>query len=116
MTQAPSVYADLTVAENLAYFAALAGVGKDRVAAVIEQVDLGGHRGLFPRHYQGESVARSLHRLFDGIGDGPLKIVIGNGLKAEGNLILARTSRRLGSGGKNGSRREQKQCRHSHNP
>jgi ABC-2 type transport system ATP-binding protein len=41
MTQAPSVYADLTVAENLAYFGALVGVGKTRLAEVIEQVDLG---------------------------------------------------------------------------
>jgi ABC-2 type transport system ATP-binding protein len=43
MTQAPSVYADLTVAENLAYFGALVGSGKDRIAQVIEQVDLGAH-------------------------------------------------------------------------
>jgi ABC-2 type transport system ATP-binding protein len=41
MTQAPSVYSDLTVLENLAYFGALAGVGKDRLAEVIEQVELG---------------------------------------------------------------------------
>jgi ABC-2 type transport system ATP-binding protein len=43
MTQATSVYSDLTVAENLAYFAAIQGVGSKRVATVVEQVDLGGH-------------------------------------------------------------------------
>ena len=36
VTQSPSVYADLTVAENLRYFAAVAGV---RRAALTEQVD-----------------------------------------------------------------------------
>jgi ABC-2 type transport system ATP-binding protein len=40
MTQAPSVYADLSVAENLEYFARLLGVGSERVAAVIETVSL----------------------------------------------------------------------------
>jgi ABC-2 type transport system ATP-binding protein len=42
MTQAPSVYGDLTVAENLDYFAALLGVGKERITQVIDQVDLAG--------------------------------------------------------------------------
>jgi ABC-2 type transport system ATP-binding protein len=39
-TQAPSVYADLTVRENLAYFGRVLGVGADRVAAVLDDVDL----------------------------------------------------------------------------
>jgi ABC-2 type transport system ATP-binding protein len=43
MTQSASVYADLTVTENVAYFGALVGAGKDRVAEVIERVDLTAH-------------------------------------------------------------------------
>jgi len=42
VTQAPSVYGDLSVAENLAYFGALYGVGADRIAKTIETVGLGG--------------------------------------------------------------------------
>jgi ABC-2 type transport system ATP-binding protein len=45
MTQAPSVYADLTVTENLVYFGALLGVAKGRVAEVIDQVGLAGQAG-----------------------------------------------------------------------
>ena len=41
MTQAPSVYADLTVRENLDYFGRILGVSRDRVASVISLVDLG---------------------------------------------------------------------------
>jgi ABC-2 type transport system ATP-binding protein len=40
VTQAPSVYADLTVRENLGYFARLVGVGPERVDAVMERVAL----------------------------------------------------------------------------
>jgi ABC-2 type transport system ATP-binding protein len=40
MTQAPSVYADLTVLENLRYFARIVGAGEDRVAQVLRDVDL----------------------------------------------------------------------------
>ncbi|MDR2453619.1 MAG: ABC transporter ATP-binding protein [Bifidobacteriaceae bacterium] len=58
MTQAASVYADLTVAENLEYFAALAGVGRDRVAAVTEQVDLGRHRSDTVRDLSGGERSR----------------------------------------------------------
>ncbi|MDR2379854.1 MAG: ABC transporter ATP-binding protein [Bifidobacteriaceae bacterium] len=43
MTQAPSVYGDLTVWENLQYFGALADCGARRIAAVLEQVDLVDH-------------------------------------------------------------------------
>jgi ABC-2 type transport system ATP-binding protein len=45
MTQSPSVYADLTVAENLRYFGALLDAGPGRVAEVMNQVDLVGHAG-----------------------------------------------------------------------
>ena len=40
MTQAPSVYADLTVLENLRYFAALVG-GRERIVSVVATVGLG---------------------------------------------------------------------------
>ncbi len=42
VTQAPSVYGDLSVAENLRYFGTLVGVGAERIAATIETVGLGG--------------------------------------------------------------------------
>ncbi|WP_035801033.1 ABC transporter ATP-binding protein [Kitasatospora mediocidica] len=42
VTQAPSVYADLSVAENLRYFAAVLGVPKSDPARVIAQVGLDG--------------------------------------------------------------------------
>jgi ABC-2 type transport system ATP-binding protein len=41
VTQAPSVYRDLTVRENLRYFAAILGVGAPRVDEVIDEVALG---------------------------------------------------------------------------
>lgn len=40
VTQAPSVYADLTVVENLRFFARVVGVGRTEVDAMIETVDL----------------------------------------------------------------------------
>jgi ABC-2 type transport system ATP-binding protein len=40
VTQAPSIYADLTVGENLDYFAAILGTDRKRVAAVLGSVDL----------------------------------------------------------------------------
>jgi ABC-2 type transport system ATP-binding protein len=42
LTQAPSVYGDLTVTENLRYFGALFGVGAERIATTIDTVGLGG--------------------------------------------------------------------------
>jgi ABC-2 type transport system ATP-binding protein len=44
VTQAPSVYDDLTVRENLEYFARIVGVGRDRVEGVIDRVGLRGQR------------------------------------------------------------------------
>jgi ABC-2 type transport system ATP-binding protein len=47
VTQSASVYSDLSVAENLRHFAALAGLrgaaARDAVAAAVTAVDLGGH-------------------------------------------------------------------------
>ena len=40
VTQAPSVYGDLTVTENLTYFARVLGVERERVDATIERVEL----------------------------------------------------------------------------
>ncbi len=42
VTQAPSVYGDLSISENLRYFAAVVGVGQKRVAEVIHTVGLAG--------------------------------------------------------------------------
>jgi ABC-2 type transport system ATP-binding protein len=43
VTQAPSVYGDLSVSENLRYFAAVVGVGQERIREVIQTVGLDGH-------------------------------------------------------------------------
>jgi ABC-2 type transport system ATP-binding protein len=43
VTQEPSVYGDLSVTENLRFYAAVLGVPGDDVARVIEAVDLGDH-------------------------------------------------------------------------
>jgi ABC-2 type transport system ATP-binding protein len=42
LTQAPSVYGDLSVAENLVYFARILDVPRERVESVLETVDLAG--------------------------------------------------------------------------
>ena len=42
-TQSPSVYADLTVGENLDYFAAILGVGAREIEDVLETVGLAAH-------------------------------------------------------------------------
>jgi len=42
VTQAPSVYGDLSVSENLRYFAAVVGAGLQRIGEVIEVVRLSG--------------------------------------------------------------------------
>ncbi|AEE45017.1 ABC transporter ATP-binding protein [Cellulomonas fimi] len=43
VTQAPSVYVDLTVTENLRYAAAILGLGQREVDRAIDEVDLGAH-------------------------------------------------------------------------
>lgn len=45
LTQAPSVYSDLSAAENLRYFAAVVDEGPDRIAEVIDTVGLTGREG-----------------------------------------------------------------------
>jgi ABC-2 type transport system ATP-binding protein len=44
VTQAASVYDDLTVAENLAFFARVLGAGHDSVGRAVDAVDLGAER------------------------------------------------------------------------
>lgn len=45
LTQSPSVYPDLSVAENVAYFASLYGLGKPASDRVLSRVGLGGQSG-----------------------------------------------------------------------
>jgi ABC-2 type transport system ATP-binding protein len=45
VTQAPSVYGDLSVDENLRYFASIVGVARDRVEELLDTVGLTGVRG-----------------------------------------------------------------------
>jgi ABC-2 type transport system ATP-binding protein len=45
VTQAPSVYTDLSIAENLRFFASVVGADKARIAEVVEIVGLGGFEG-----------------------------------------------------------------------
>jgi ABC-2 type transport system ATP-binding protein len=53
MTQAPSVYGDLTVRENLGFFAAVLGVAGDRIDAVIDTVRVPDRRGQLVRDLSG---------------------------------------------------------------
>jgi ABC-2 type transport system ATP-binding protein len=46
LTQAPAVYRDLTVGENLRYFAAVLGAGPERVDQVLEDVSLRDEAGI----------------------------------------------------------------------
>jgi ABC-2 type transport system ATP-binding protein len=45
LTQAPAVYGDLTVRENLGYFAAVAGADRDRIARLVSRMRLDGLTG-----------------------------------------------------------------------
>jgi ABC-2 type transport system ATP-binding protein len=58
VTQAPSVYGDLTVLENLRYFARIAGVGRDRVDEVLESVGLSGFTSRLTSALSGGQRAR----------------------------------------------------------
>ena len=57
-TQAPSVYTDLTVAENLAYFGAILGVERSRQAESIEIVGLSGLEQQLASTLSGGELAR----------------------------------------------------------
>jgi ABC-2 type transport system ATP-binding protein len=58
VTQAPSVYGDLTVRENLRYFAAVLGATRAGVEDAIRTVDLGGHEDQVVRTLSGGEVSR----------------------------------------------------------
>jgi ABC-2 type transport system ATP-binding protein len=58
VTQDPSVYADLTVRENLRYFARILGVPTDRIDGVIATVDLGTHADQVVRTLSGGERSR----------------------------------------------------------
>jgi ABC-2 type transport system ATP-binding protein len=58
VTQAPSVYGDLTVRQNLAYFAKILNVGQERIGAVIAQVKLDQQADLRVDHLSGGQHAR----------------------------------------------------------
>ena len=58
VTQAPSVYLDLTVGENLLYFARVLGVPPERIGAVLETVGLEGYEGQVVRTLSGGEHAR----------------------------------------------------------
>jgi ABC-2 type transport system ATP-binding protein len=58
LTQAPSVYVDLSVHENLAYFARILGVPRERIRRVLETVDLGDHGPRVVRTLSGGELSR----------------------------------------------------------
>src|SRR5688572_4042242 len=58
VTQAPSVYADLTVRENLRYFAAVLGAPSTDVDRVVDEVGLGTHAEAVTGQLSGGQVAR----------------------------------------------------------
>jgi ABC-2 type transport system ATP-binding protein len=58
VTQAPSVYGDLTVTENLRYFARVLGAPAGRIPAAIDTVGLGSFRGRIVSSLSGGERAR----------------------------------------------------------
>jgi ABC-2 type transport system ATP-binding protein len=58
VTQSPSVYQDLTVRQNVRYFAAILGQPKARIAEVLEQVDLMPQRDQLVGSLSGGQCAR----------------------------------------------------------
>jgi ABC-2 type transport system ATP-binding protein len=58
VTQAPSVYLDLSVEENLRYFATVVGAGPERVAEVMAAVDVAELAGRTAGSLSGGQVAR----------------------------------------------------------
>ena len=58
-TQAPSVYLELTVTENLRYFARLLGLGEPAVAAALQAVDLVDHAATPAGRLSGGQLTRA---------------------------------------------------------
>ncbi|MGJ6980844.1 ABC transporter ATP-binding protein [Aestuariimicrobium soli] len=59
VTQAPSIYGDLTVAQNTAHFAALAGKGRAAVDQAIGRVGLDSHRSALVERLSGGQRSRA---------------------------------------------------------
>lgn len=59
VTQAPSVYGNLSVADNVAFFARVLGAPADDVDTVIEQVGLSSHRGSLTATLSGGQLSRA---------------------------------------------------------
>lgn len=59
VTQAPSVYGDLTVAENLRYFARLLGAGHQQIEEAIQLVGLGDQTRQVTRTLSGGELSRA---------------------------------------------------------
>jgi ABC-2 type transport system ATP-binding protein len=59
VTQAPSVYDDLTVEENLRFFARVLGHDGAEVARCVEAVDLGSHRDIVVANLSGGQKSRA---------------------------------------------------------
>lgn len=57
-TQAPSIYDDLSVRDNLGYFAAVTAAGRDAVERTIDLVDLRDHAGALARDLSGGQRSR----------------------------------------------------------
>lgn len=58
VTQAPAIYDDLTVLQNVRYFAALVGASHSQVEDTINLVDLGGQRSQMAKKLSGGQKAR----------------------------------------------------------
>jgi ABC-2 type transport system ATP-binding protein len=58
VTQSPAVYEDVTIEQNLAYFAAITGSTKQAMATVLEQVDLAAQRNQLVSTLSGGQRAR----------------------------------------------------------
>ncbi len=59
LTQAPSVYADLSVRDNVRYFASVLGMGADAADHAIEQVHLNDHAGARVENLSGGQLSRA---------------------------------------------------------
>jgi ABC-2 type transport system ATP-binding protein len=70
VTQSPSIYRDLTTVENVRYFAALYGIGKQRVHEVVEAVGLTGQKTDLAGNLSGGQQGR-VARMRAGLRPGP---------------------------------------------
>jgi ABC-2 type transport system ATP-binding protein len=59
VTQAPSVYSDLTVTENLRFFARVLGASPDSITEAVERVDLADHAGSLVGRLSGGQRSRA---------------------------------------------------------